>query len=95
MIEGREALAIIAASRQAQDSLVIMAGPRQITEARHYLEDHGAVMGLVHFCTPDTLHQARGFCFDVVAVDSYARMRAREDGRSEEFDNFVKSVRRG
>jgi 4-hydroxyphenylpyruvate dioxygenase-like putative hemolysin len=92
MIEASHALTVIAASRKGESALVITSSPHMITQTRHYLEDHGAAMQHVRFCTPDSLHQARGCRFDVVVVDSYARMRAMERLRSDELEHFIKSV---
>lgn len=92
MIEASHALAVIAASRKGEDALVILPSPNTITHCRRYLEDHGADIGRVRLCTPDSLHLARGLLVDVVVVDSHARMRALEMGRSQEFEDFVRSV---
>lgn len=91
MIDVSHALAVIDASRQGEAALVITV-QRLIRETRHFLEDHGAAMEHVRFCTPDTLHLARGRQCAVVAVDSHARMQALERRRLPEFDDFITAV---
>ena len=91
MIDVGHALAVVAASRKGETAIVITV-QRLIRETRHFLEDQGAAMEHVRFCTPDTLHLARGLRAAVVAVDSHARMVALERRRSVELEDFIRAV---
>ncbi|MDI9600117.1 MAG: hypothetical protein QM323_11610 [Acidobacteriota bacterium] len=95
MIEASHALAAIAASRERRRALVVVPSVITMRAARRYLEDHGADMKYVRFVLPDTLHAVRGRGFSVVVVDSYARMQARDMGRSREFEAAVSAAARG
>jgi hypothetical protein len=95
VIKDSEALAVIALSRHGRPCLAVMASHRGITQARRYLEDHGAALEHVRFCTLDTHHHARGLRFDLVVVDDYAEEHAADQGRREELRDFVAAVRDG
>ncbi|OPZ41515.1 MAG: hypothetical protein BWY94_02411 [Actinobacteria bacterium ADurb.BinA094] len=95
MIERSQMLATIGASRERRRALVVVPSVITMRAARHYLEDHGADLEYVRFVLPDELHVVRGKTFAAVAVDSYARMQAREMGRADEFKDLITSVSQG
>lgn len=93
MIAPSKTLDAIEASRKGRGALVIVPSAQGITHARRYLENHGAAMEQVCFCTPDTLHLARDVTVDVVVVDGEALRVAAELGLYRELTDFVDSVR--